>query len=111
VYIIFLFLFFIFICLWDYQVLPEVRFFEYVVNKLSQFLFFYYFSFNMSDNDIPALNTDGTLKDASEIEWIDSPSEDNPMPNNKRKRHKSTDTIQLSGVNDPPSSHREAGKL
>jgi hypothetical protein len=66
----------------------------------------------MSGNNTPALNTDGTLKDASEIEWIDSPSEDNPlMPSKskKRKRPESTDTIHLGGYKNLPP-HREAGK-
>jgi len=46
----------------------------------------------MSGNNTPALNTDGTLKDTSEIGWIDSPSEDNPLMPKKQKCPKSTDT-------------------
>ena len=66
----------------------------------------------MSDNNTPALNTDGTLKDASENEWIDSSSEDNPpmlSKSKKRKRPESMDTIHLGRDKNPPP-HCEAGK-
>lgn len=33
-------------------------------------------------NDSPALNADGTLKDASEMDWYGSDSEQAPMPKN-----------------------------
>ena len=35
--------------------------------------------------DAPALNPDGTLKDASEIEWLDSPSDENHTVSLKKK--------------------------
>ena len=39
----------------------------------------------MPTSDAPALNPDGTLKDASEIEWLDSPSDENRTVSLKKK--------------------------
>jgi hypothetical protein len=50
----------------------------------------------MSDSDAPALNADGTLKDASEIQWLNSPSDEyrtiNTSNPKKRKRSNSSDS-------------------
>ena len=42
-------------------------------------------SLTMPTSDAPALNPDGTLKDASEIEWLDSPSDENRTVSLKKK--------------------------
>jgi hypothetical protein len=34
----------------------------------------------MEDSDTPALRADGTLKDASELDWLNSPSDKHPDP-------------------------------
>jgi hypothetical protein len=47
----------------------------------------------MPDTDAPALNDDGTLKDATEIEWLNSPSDESrriTLDTHKRKRSNSS---------------------
>jgi hypothetical protein len=56
----------------------------------------------MPDPDAPALNDDGTLKDATELEWINSPSDESrPITlDNRRKRKRSDSSAQETSDND-----------
>jgi len=47
----------------------------------------------MPNPDAPALNDDGTLKDAKEIEWINSPSDESrPIALGNRKKRKGSES-------------------
>ncbi|KAF8799277.1 hypothetical protein BYT27DRAFT_7121274 [Phlegmacium glaucopus] len=56
----------------------------------------------MSNPDAPALNADGTLKDASEIEFCHSPStQEQPLlPDTSKKRKQTTELDQESDSDD-----------
>ena len=60
----------------------------------------------MSHSDTPALNADGSLKDASEMEWMHSPgATDPPALSNPKKRFLPDPVV---GLEDP--ARRPAGK-
>lgn len=55
---------------------------------------------NNTEDDNPALNADGTLKDASEIEFFNSPSDNRPL---RKISHTATSDDDNSG-NESPST-------
>jgi hypothetical protein len=55
----------------------------------------------MPDPDAPALNDDGTLKDMTELEWINSPSDESrPITLANRKKRKRSNSLASNGDND-----------
>ncbi|KAF8809283.1 hypothetical protein BYT27DRAFT_7094834 [Phlegmacium glaucopus] len=75
----------------------------------------------MSDPDAPARNADGTLKEASEMEWLHSPSAQaatiDPQLSKKRQRANSTEDDSdshtlpaISGLKGKEPARRVGGK-
>jgi hypothetical protein len=72
----------------------------------------------MSDSDpnTPALNANGTLKDASEIDWVHSPSAEDPPMLSKPEKRKRTDSmdsthLQVAGDKHKPQPRREGKRM
>lgn len=71
----------------------------------------------MPDSDAPALNDDGTLKDATEIEWLNSLSDESRPATRKRKRSDSsaqqtsdTEDNLLPGLKNKAPARKVSGK-
>jgi hypothetical protein len=60
----------------------------------------------MSDANTPALDANGTLKDASEIDWVHSPSAEDPPMASKPEKRKRTESMDSSHT----EPRREASK-
>jgi len=65
----------------------------------------------MSDPNTPALNANGTLNDPSEIDWVHSPSAEDPPLLSKPEKRKRTDSTDSHLAGERPQPRREGKRM